>query len=76
LLSAVPVPDPKERDASRRILLEGDLPSPSNLPSGCAFRTRCWKAADVCAEEVPELVDRGGHPSACHFASPEVASRT
>ncbi|TDV56335.1 ABC transporter ATP-binding protein [Actinophytocola oryzae] len=76
LLSAVPIPDPTKRDASRRILLEGDLPSPSNLPSGCAFRTRCWKAADRCAEEVPELVDHGGHPSACHFASVAEASRT
>ncbi|HEY7591543.1 MAG TPA: dipeptide ABC transporter ATP-binding protein, partial [Actinophytocola sp.] len=65
LLSAVPIPDPTKRDSVRRILLEGDLPSPSNLPSGCAFRTRCWKAADECAAEVPELTDRGslGHPS-------------
>ncbi|MPZ79542.1 MAG: dipeptide ABC transporter ATP-binding protein [Actinophytocola sp.] len=72
LLSAVPIPDPSKRDSVHRILLEGDLPSPTDLPSGCTFRTRCWKAADICAEEVPELEDRGahGHPSRCHFASP------
>jgi oligopeptide/dipeptide ABC transporter ATP-binding protein len=72
LLSAVPVPDPTQRDGKEQILLEGDLPSPTNLPSGCAFRTRCWKAQEVCAREVPELEDRGGdgHPSACYF--PEV----
>jgi oligopeptide transport system ATP-binding protein len=76
LLSAVPIPDPAKRDSVHRILLEGDLPSPSNLPSGCAFRTRCWKATDLCAEEVPELVDRGegGHPSACHHAETAVAA--
>jgi oligopeptide transport system ATP-binding protein len=75
LLSAVPIPDPAKRDSVHRILLEGDLPSPSNLPSGCAFRTRCWKATDLCAEEVPELADRGegGHPSACHHAETAVA---
>jgi oligopeptide transport system ATP-binding protein len=69
LLSAVPVPDP-EHEAADRVLLEGDVPSPANPPSGCSFRTRCWKAQDVCAGDVPELVDRfdHGHPSACYFA--------
>ena len=70
LLSAVPVPDPTVRESKAIIRLQGDVPSPVSPPSGCRFRTRCWKAQDVCAQEVPLLQIRSGsdHPSACHFA--------
>ncbi|MEV6052389.1 dipeptide ABC transporter ATP-binding protein [Streptomyces sp. NPDC052107] len=77
LLSAVPVPNPEAREQRERIILSGDVPSPTNIPSGCRFRTRCWKAQDRCAREVPALAvpavfrDTSGpaaHASACLFA--------
>jgi oligopeptide/dipeptide ABC transporter ATP-binding protein len=70
LLSAVPVPDPEVRDQRSMIRLVGDVPSPADPPSGCHFRTRCWKAQEICAIEDPATVPRAAdpHPSACHFA--------
>ena len=66
LLSAVPVPDPVTARASKRIILEGDVPYPRHMPSGCPFRTRCRYATEQCARECPELTDRGnGHMVAC-----------
>ncbi|MER8102052.1 dipeptide ABC transporter ATP-binding protein [Kitasatospora sp. NPDC094016] len=82
LLSAVPVPDPTARESRDRIVLTGDVPSPANPPSGCRFRTRCWKAEDRCAAEIPLLASpswlsgAARHESACHFAAEREIGRS
>jgi len=68
LISAVPIPDPKIEKNKNLILIEGDLPSPINPPSGCVFRTRCKKSQDICSQEKPELKEAASsHEVACHF---------
>lgn len=68
LLSSIPIPDPDIADASQRIVLEGDVPSPVNPPSGCKFRTRCKYAMEICSQVDPKMKDIGGeHFAACHL---------
>jgi oligopeptide/dipeptide ABC transporter ATP-binding protein len=68
LLSAIPVPDPELELKRKRIILEGDVPSPVNPPSGCNFHPRCWKAQDICREVIPPLEEKStNHFAACHF---------
>lgn len=71
LLSAVPVPDPSLRGQREQIVLKGDPPNPADPPSGCRFRTRCWKATEICETDVPELIVRRGitQQAACHHAA-------
>jgi len=67
LLSALPIPDPRANAAREQIVLEGDIPSPANPPSGCRFHTRCLYATEICSEEEPQLLHYGnGHFAACH----------
>jgi oligopeptide transport system ATP-binding protein len=68
LLSAIPIDDPADRGTRRRIILEGDVPSPIDPPPGCAFHTRCWMAETVCRTDAPEFATgRLGNRGACHF---------
>ena len=68
LMSAVPIPDPVVTRARERVILEGDIPSPINPPSGCKFHTRCPYATERCSQEVPVFRDHGGgHYAACHL---------
>ena len=68
LLSAIPVPDPEIESRRKRIILEGDVPSPVNPPSGCNFNPRCWKAQQICREVIPPLeAKQPNHYAACHF---------
>jgi oligopeptide transport system ATP-binding protein len=70
LISAVPIPDPEIEKNKELILIEGDLPSPINPPSGCVFRTRCQKAQDICANKKPALNTlNDNHMVACHFST-------
>lgn len=74
LLSSEHTPDPWSAEVQPTIPLTGEVPSPISPPSGCRFRTRCWKAEDICGSDPPALVNRPGvdHPVACHFATIEL----
>jgi len=73
LLSAVPIPDPAVEKKRQRIILTGDVPSPSNPPPGCNFSTRCPKAIEICSKEEPEFIEvQAGHSCACHLVKPEL----
>jgi len=68
LLGAIPIPDPKVERARARTVLEGDVPSPANPPSGCVFHPRCFRAGAVCSQELPPMENHGGtHEAACFF---------
>ncbi len=68
LLSAIPVPDPEKELRRKRIILEGDVPSPVNPPPGCNFHPRCWKAQEICRQVIPPLEEKQpNHWAACHF---------
>ena len=67
LISAIPLPDPERKLSEKRIILEGDIPSPLDPPSGCAFHTRCRYAKDICKSQAPSMIGDGEHLTACHF---------
>ncbi len=77
LLSAIPIPDPEVSRNRRRVVLEGDVPSPINPPKGCKFHTRCPYAMDICREQRPEMIDvEAGHRCACHKVQMEMGAQT
>ncbi|MBM3690886.1 MAG: hypothetical protein FJW76_02595 [Actinobacteria bacterium] len=74
MLSAIPIPDPAAERAREQIILKGDLPSPTNPPTGCVFNTRCWKAKDICRSTEPLLRIVDKTEVACHFPTAEVGN--
>jgi oligopeptide/dipeptide ABC transporter ATP-binding protein len=68
LLSAIPIPDPAVQRSRTRVVLEGDVPNPTDPPSGCVFHPRCFRAKEICAQQVPEMTSHGtAHEAACFF---------